>query len=112
MTIYQAERKWNIPTYQIKIWIKQRKIPAIRFDRGGRVTYDIPDDCPIPKLSDKVGQKPSEMQQRAVLRKGGVRGYIAKFAGTFSIRHMADFLGVGCDKVRWIYDDIVAKGGL
>ena len=112
MTLYQAELKWNIPQSYIKTWIRKRKIPAVKIVRDGHLRYDIPDDFPMPEIEVGSSTVASERAQKAVLRKNGVRGYIAKFAGILSIQRMADFLAISCDKVRWIYDDIVAKGGL
>lgn len=111
MNLYQAGKKWDVSTQQIKIWMRQRKVPAVRVMSGKRMVYDIPDDFPMPVLSAPASSVPSERTQKAVLRKGGKRGYIAKYAGTFSIRHMARFLETTPAEIRAIYDDIVANGG-
>lgn len=112
MTAYEAARKWGIQTNQICTWLKNGKIVATKHKVGNKWKWNIPDDTPCPEYKTNCSSCiPSEASERRVLRSKGKRGYIARFAGTFSIWHMADFLGISCDKVRWIYDDIVAKGG-
>lgn len=110
MTAYEAARKWGTNQSTLRKWINTGKVEAVKVKEDGhRWKWVIPDDHPQPNA--KTGGIPGEMIQKAVLRKGGKRGYIAKYAGTFSIRHMAQFLETTCTEVRAIYDDIVAKGG-
>lgn len=111
MNLYQAGKKWDVSTQQIKLWMRQRKVPAVKLMRGDRIVYDIPDDFPMPKLNSQAGMMPTEKTQKAVLRKHGKRGYVSRFAGTLSIRHMARFLETTPAEIRAIYDDIVANGG-
>ena len=109
MTSYEAARKRGVQTCAVSKWIKRKKIPATKVPNAkGRMVWDIPDDTECPTVKSN---SPSETAERRTLAKKGVRGYVAKYAGIFSIRHMADFLGIASDKVRSIYDDILTKGG-
>jgi hypothetical protein len=109
MTAYEATRKWGISPSQLSKWCKNGKVEAVRVKFGNRWKWIIPDDHPQPV--PQTNGLPSVAREKAVLRKHGKRGYIAKFAGTFSVRHMAQFLETTCAEVRTTYDDIVARGG-
>lgn len=114
MTTYEAAEKWGRNRHLIAKWIKQKLVPAKMVRRAsGHMGWEIPDDTPCPecrKLTKSCGY-PSEATERRVLLKNGKRGYVAKYAGTFSIRHMAQFLQTTPAEVRAIYDDIVKEGG-
>lgn len=110
MTGYEAARKWGISTGQVNKWCKSGKITATKIKDGNRWKWIIPDDHPQPV--PQINGVPSIAREKAVLRKYGKRGYILRFAGTFSVRHMTQFLETTCAEVRTIYDDIVAGGGM
>lgn len=110
MTAYEAARKWGIPSNQLSKWCKSGKVKATKVKFGNRWKWIIPDDHPQPVV--QTNGIPSETRQKVVLHRLGKRGYIQKYAGTFSIRHMAEFLETTCAEVRVIYDDIVAGGGM
>ena len=109
MTAYEAARKWDVPTNRVSEWIRRGRIDAVRVQFGNTWKWIIADDHPMPVTS--TNGVPSEARQKVVLRNYGKRGYVAKFAGTFSVKHMAKFLETTCAEVRITYDDIVAKGG-
>ena len=114
MTTYEAAKKWDRNPHLIARWIKRGRIPATMVRReNGHVGWEIPDDTPCPesrKLTKGCGY-PSEAAEKRVLLVSGRQGYVAKYAGMFSIRHMAQFLGITPAEVRAIYDDIVSNGG-
>lgn len=109
MTAYEAARKWGMHATQITKWCKSGRIEAVKVKVGNKLKWIIPDDYPMPTV--QTNGLPSEARQKAVLRRYGKRGYIARYAGAFSIRHMAKFLETTTADVRATYDDIVAKGG-
>lgn len=111
MTSYEAAKKWKISTTQICKMLRNGKIKAERVkNEKGRMVWNIPDDHPAPAVS-LTSSLPSERTQKAVLYKYGKRGFIAKYAGTFSTRHIAQMLETTCAEVRAIYDEILEKGG-
>ena len=111
MTVYEAEKRWGIGRGTILKQIERKKIPAKKIcNAKGRMVWEIPNGFPCPQIKQPTNI-PSETTERRVLQNKGKHGYVARYAGTFTIRHMAKFLGVSSDKIRQIYDDIVAKGG-
>jgi hypothetical protein len=113
MTTYEAAKKWDRNPHLIARWIKRGRIPATMVRRAnGHVGWEIPDDTPFPECR-KISRNgiPGEATERRVLLENGKQRYVAKFAGVFSIRHMAQFLQTTPAEVRAIYDDIVGNGG-
>lgn len=113
MTADQAAKAWGVCNKTIRNWINSGRIPAtLARSDNNRMAYHIPDGTPCPPKKESVGRPVLTLaaEQRIFLKKGK-REYVAKYAGIFSIRHMADFLGIASDKVRSIYDDILTKGG-
>lgn len=104
-----AANKWKVSIQVVMYWIKIGRIPAKPIQKGGRTIWEIPDELPMPGMIYKNKQKRKEEEKRA-RRNINKRKYIAKYAGMFSVRYLAQYLGISCDEVRAIYDDIVAKG--
>lgn len=110
MTAYQAARRWGVTTYRVAQWIRQGKVKAekVKFsDKQWR--WKIPEDhpCPIVETSGHT----SETRQKVELQQIGKRGFVARYAGTLSIGHMAKLMETTNAEVVAIYDDIVAEGG-
>lgn len=109
MTAHEAAKKWGISDKMVGVWCKRGKVKAKKTMVDGRMKWVIPDDHPRPVVQRNASA--SEAQQKAVLRNHGKHGYVAVFAGAFSVKHMAQFMETTCAEVRAIYDDIVKEGG-
>lgn len=110
MTAYQAARRWGVSTFLVEKWIRQGKVKAekVKFsDKQWR--WKIPEDHPCPII--ETNGRTSETRQKAELQQIGKRGFVARYAGTLSIRHMAELMETTNAEVVAIYDDIVVKGG-
>lgn len=110
MTTDEAAKKWGRSRSSIVKMIEEGRIPAQKIRRDGEKSrWDIPDDAKYPEVQTLSTTAPSASSEKRTLARLGERGYIAKYAGVLSIKHMAQFLGVSCDHVRSIYDEI--EGG-
>jgi hypothetical protein len=113
MTVDQAAKTFGTCNRTIRNWIRDGKIPAtLVLTDSNRMAYHIPDGTPCPQKKEGGGRPVlSPAAEQRIFLKKGKRAYVAKYAGVFTIGHIAQFLGIASDEVRWIYDDILAKGG-
>lgn len=114
MTVGEAAELWGTNRRTIRCWIDRKKIPAMRIPfRGGSTIWQIPDGTPCPQKKEGVGGLViTPAAEQRTLRNMGKHGYVKKYAGILSLKHMAQFLQTNTDEVRAIYDDIVAGGGM
>lgn len=110
MTFNDAVNKWLVNPQTLRRWIDKKAVPATKVRNAkGHMVWEIPDDAKCPAV--KTDTTPSETAERRTLLKVGKHGYVAKYAGTFSIQHMAQFLQTTPAEVRAIYDEIIKNGG-
>lgn len=111
MKVDDAAKKWKVSRQVVAFWVRTGRIPAKQIKKGTRHIWDIPDDLPMPGMihKNKYHRKEEEKRARRNINK---RKYIAKYAGTYSTAYLARYLGISCDEVRAIYDDIVENGGI